>query len=110
LWFKSGAEEAAEFYISIFPDSRILDTTRYNDSVAAVADQEAGSVMTVSFVLAGQEFAALNGGPAFAFNESVSFMVLCDTQADVDYFGRLATASNAQMCGGSRTSSACRGR
>jgi len=102
LWFKSGAEVAVEHYVSIFPDSKITDITRYNEAVSAVAGEPVGSVMTVSFELAGQEFMALSGGSSFSFNESVSFMVLCDTQADVDYFWEKLSEGgdpNAQMCG-----------
>ena len=88
LWFDSEAEEAAEFYTAIFERSRILTVARYGDA----GPGRPGSVMTVSFELDGESFIALNGGQqSFHFNESVSFMVNCRSQAEVDYFwGRLS--------------------
>src|SRR3546814_10874308 len=80
LWFKDQAEEAARFYTSLFDDGRIVNIARYT---AATLDK-AGSVLLVHFELAGQTFLALNGGPNDPFNESVSLMVDCDTQAEVD--------------------------
>lgn len=77
LWFDSQAEEAARFYTSIFPNSNIEKTVGNGDSV-----------MVVDFSLDGQKFTALNGGPQFKFNESISFVVHCDTQEEVDYFGK----------------------
>lgn len=80
LWFDGNAEEAVDFYTSIFPDSRILSVTRYGESVAG----EAGSVLTIEFELDGRTFLALNGGPEFTFNEAVSIVVKCDGQAEID--------------------------
>jgi predicted 3-demethylubiquinone-9 3-methyltransferase (glyoxalase superfamily) len=82
LWFDSQAEEAAAFYTSVFPNSRILEVSRYGEA----GPGPAGSAMTVSFELDGQAFAALNGGPEFAFTEAISFQVLCETQEEVDHF------------------------
>jgi predicted 3-demethylubiquinone-9 3-methyltransferase (glyoxalase superfamily) len=80
LWFDTEAEEAAELYVSLFGDAKILDVTHYGEA----GPRPAGSVMTVSFVLEGQEYMALNGGPEFPFTEAVSFSVSCEDQAEVD--------------------------
>ena len=85
LWFDTEGEEAAEFYVSLFGDAKILDVTHYGDA----GPRPAGTVMTVSFMLEGQEYLALNGGPEFPFTEAVSFSVDCEDQAEVD---RLWTA------------------
>jgi uncharacterized glyoxalase superfamily protein PhnB len=89
LWFDTEAEEAAEFYVSLFGDAKILEVTHYGDA----GPRPAGTVMTVSFVLEGQEYLALNGGPEFPFTEAVSFSVSCEDQDEVDRLtadGRLA--------------------
>ena len=100
LWFDDRAEEAAKFYVSIFPGSRIGTTARYDEATAKAAGRPAGSVMTVAFELDGQEFVALNGGPVFAFTEAVSFVVNCETQADVDEFwAKLTAGGNEGQCG-----------
>jgi predicted 3-demethylubiquinone-9 3-methyltransferase (glyoxalase superfamily) len=78
LWFDSEAEEAAQFYVAVFPNSRITQTTRYDEAASKAAGRPAGSVMTVAFELEGQEFVALNGGPHFKFSEAISFVVNCD--------------------------------
>ncbi len=96
LWFDDNAEEAAKFYASVFKSSKILHTLYYGDSGAEVAAREKGSVMTVSFTLNGQEFVALNGGPVFKFNESISFVVNCDTQEEIDYFWEKLTADGGK--------------
>src|SRR5713101_5512923 len=80
LWFDSKAEEATKFYISIFKDSKILSINRYGEA----GPGQKGTVMTVTFLLEGQEFTALNGGPLFKFTEAVSFVVDCNTQEEVD--------------------------
>ena len=97
LWFDKEAEEAANFYVSIFQNSRITDVTRYGEP----GPGPAGSVMTVAFVLDGQEFIALNGGPHFRFTEAVSMFVTCDNQAEVDYFWDKLMAGGGQssQCG-----------
>jgi predicted 3-demethylubiquinone-9 3-methyltransferase (glyoxalase superfamily) len=102
LWFDDRAEEAVKFYTSIFPNSRILSVTRYGEAGAAASGRPKGSVMTVSFELDGQGFLALNGGPPFKFNESVSFIVNCGTQVEVDhYWEKLSEGGDekAQICG-----------
>jgi len=102
LWFDTQAEEAARYYTAIFKDSRILTVTRYGKAAAAASGQAADSVMTVAFQLNGQDFVALNGGPHFRFNEAVSFVVNCDSQAEIDhYWDRLAAGGEpkAQQCG-----------
>lgn len=90
LWFDSQAEEAANFYTYIFPNSKIEKIVRNGDTV-----------MVVDFSLDGQNFTALNGGPQFKFNESISFVVNCDTQEEVDYFWEKLTADGGaeSMCG-----------
>jgi predicted 3-demethylubiquinone-9 3-methyltransferase (glyoxalase superfamily) len=82
LWFDTQGEEAAEFYVSVFPNSKITDVTHYSEA----GPREAGTVMTVDFVLDGQEFTAINGGPEFTFSESVSFLINCADQEEVDYY------------------------
>jgi predicted 3-demethylubiquinone-9 3-methyltransferase (glyoxalase superfamily) len=90
LWFDHQAEEAATFYVSIFPDSRIRAVTRYAEASAAASGRPEGSVMTVDFELDGQSLTALNGGPIFRFNEAVSLVVHCRTQEEIDrYWERL---------------------
>jgi predicted 3-demethylubiquinone-9 3-methyltransferase (glyoxalase superfamily) len=97
LWFDKEAEEAANFYISVFKNSRVLEVARYG----AAGPGPAGSVMTVTFVLDGQEFIALNGGPHFRFTEAVSLFVTCEDQAEVDYFWDKLMAGGGQpvQCG-----------
>jgi predicted 3-demethylubiquinone-9 3-methyltransferase (glyoxalase superfamily) len=96
LWFDTEGEEAATFYTSIFKNSRILDVSRYGDA----GPRPAGTAMTVTFELDGQEFTALNGGPEFTFNEAVSFQVLCDTQDEVDTFWKaLSDGGEEGQCG-----------
>jgi predicted 3-demethylubiquinone-9 3-methyltransferase (glyoxalase superfamily) len=100
LWFDTQAEEAATFYVSIFPNSRIGGTTRYDDEGSKAAGRPKGSVMTVQFELDGQEITALNGGPLFKFTEAVSFVVSCDTQKEVDhYWDKLAAGGEEVQCG-----------
>jgi predicted 3-demethylubiquinone-9 3-methyltransferase (glyoxalase superfamily) len=102
LWFADQAEQAANFYTSIFKDSRIVNITRYGTAGVEVHHRPAGSVMTVDFDLNGVRFTALNGGPVFTFNEAVSFQIICDTQEEVDYFwDKLKEGGDprAQQCG-----------
>lgn len=82
LWFDNQAEEAAKFYISIFENSKILSINRYGDG----GPGPAGTVMTVKFLIEGQEFVGLNGGPQFHFTEATSFVVNCETQEEIDYY------------------------
>jgi predicted 3-demethylubiquinone-9 3-methyltransferase (glyoxalase superfamily) len=86
LWFDNQAEEAANFYISVFKNSKITSVTHYPKVAEEVSGKSPGSVMTVEFELDGQQFVALNGGPDFKFNESVSFVISCRDQAEVDYY------------------------
>ena len=96
LWFDSEGEEAARFYTSVFPNSRIVEVTRYG----AAGPRPEGTVMTVSFELDGQKFVALNGGPEFTFSEAVSFQVDCKTQEEVDeYWSTLSAAGEEGPCG-----------
>ena len=86
LWFDGKAEEAANYYVSIFKNSRIIGIQRYTEAGHDVHGQPAGSVLTVDFELNGYPFLALNGGPHFKFNEAISFQVMCEDQAEVDYY------------------------
>jgi len=102
LWFDDQAEEAAEFYTSIFPNSKVVTLTRYGAAGREIHKRPAGSVMTVEFVLDGHTFTALNGGPLFKFNEAISFQVMCDIQDEIDYFwAKLSEGGDptAQQCG-----------
>lgn len=102
LWFDHQAEEAANFYVSIFRNSRIGRITRYGKEGYDIHRRPAGTVMTVEFQLEGQDFVALNGGPVFTFNEAVSFQVHCRTQEEVDdYWEKLSDGGDvsAQRCG-----------
>ncbi len=101
LWFDDQAEEAVNFYISIFKNSRIISTSRYDEESNKIAGRKAGSVMTISFEIEGQEFTALNGGPIYKFTESVSFVINCDTQEEIDhYWNRLVEGGGTEVqCG-----------
>lgn len=102
LWFNDQAEEAAEFYVSIFKNSRIKNTARYGEAGAEASGRAEGSVMTVTFELERQEFVALNGGPVFTFSPAVSFVVNCATQEELDnLWDRLSAGGpvEAQQCG-----------
>ena len=102
LWFDQQAEEAANFYISIFRNSRIVSTTRYGAVGREIHGRPAGSVMTVAFELDGQPFTALNGGPIVQFSEAISLQVNCETQKEIDYFWNALSQGGdpkAQQCG-----------
>ena len=102
LWFDNQAEEAVNFYISIFRNSKIVSVTRYDEAGAAASGRPKGSVMTIAFQLHGQEFVALNGGPIFKFTEAVSFVVNCETQEEIDDLWQNLSEGgdeNAQQCG-----------
>jgi predicted 3-demethylubiquinone-9 3-methyltransferase (glyoxalase superfamily) len=102
LWFDDQAEEAANFYLSIFPNSKITEVARYGKAGREIHGRPEGSVMTVAFELDGQQFVALNGGPIFQFNEAVSFQIYCQSQEEVDYYWEKLTAGGdpkAQQCG-----------
>ncbi|HMG66608.1 MAG TPA: VOC family protein [Chitinophagaceae bacterium] len=102
LWFDNQAEEAARYYTSIFPDSRIGRIARYGKEGFEIHKRPAGSVMTVEFWLQGNEFLGLNGGPQFRFSEAISLIVQCDTQEEIDkYWEKLSEGGDksAQVCG-----------
>jgi predicted 3-demethylubiquinone-9 3-methyltransferase (glyoxalase superfamily) len=102
LWFDDRAEEAAEFYVENFPNSKIGNISRYGEAGKEIHGKPAGSVQTVSFELNGQTFTALNGGPMFKFTEAISFQVDCADQAEVDYFWEKLSMGGdpaAQQCG-----------
>src|SRR4051812_18037279 len=102
LWFAEEAEEAARFYVSVFKNSKVIGVARYGEAGTEIHGRAPGSVMTVEFELDGQKFTALNGGPHFKFNESVSFVVSCETQAEIDDYWTKLTAGGdpaAQQCG-----------
>jgi predicted 3-demethylubiquinone-9 3-methyltransferase (glyoxalase superfamily) len=100
LWFDTEAEAAAKHYVSIFPNAKLGKSSRYGKEGKEIHGKEAGSVMTVAFEIEGLKFLALNGGPLFKFTEAISFQILCDTQADVDYFwSKLAEGGSEGQCG-----------
>lgn len=100
LWFDSQAEEAVNFYVSVFKNSRILSMQRYGPEAAEVSGRPKGSVMTVSFLLDGQEFVALNGGPVYKISPAISFVVNCKTQEEVDeYWEKLTAGGEEVQCG-----------
>jgi predicted 3-demethylubiquinone-9 3-methyltransferase (glyoxalase superfamily) len=103
LWFNDNAEAAVKFYTSIFKNSKVGRILRYSEEVAKVSQSgmPAGSVLTIEFEIEGQKFVALNGGPEFKFNESISFVVNCETQKEVDYFWEKLTADGGEesQCG-----------
>ncbi len=100
LWFDNQAEEAANFYTSIFKNSKVLNVARYDEAGAKASGMPEGSAMTVAFELNGQEFTALNGGPVFKFTEAISFAVNCESQEEVDeLWGKLSADPAAEQCG-----------
>lgn len=100
LWFNDKAEEAAHFYASIFKNAKVEKITRYSEEASKASGMAAGSVMTVAFQLNGQDFVALNGGPHFQFNEAVSLVVNCETQAEIDeYWEKLSSGGHEGQCG-----------
>jgi predicted 3-demethylubiquinone-9 3-methyltransferase (glyoxalase superfamily) len=100
LWFDNQAEEAVNFYTSIFENSKIGSAARYDEEGSKAAGRPKGSVMTVAFQLVGQDFVALNGGPVFKFTEAVSFVVNCESQKEVDHFWEKLSAGGEEVqCG-----------
>ena len=100
LWFDTEAEAAANHYVSIFKNSRIVKIGRYGKEGKEVHGKEAGSVMAVEFEIEGQKFVGLNGGPQFKFDEAISFQISCETQAEIDYFwSRLTDGGKEVHCG-----------
>src|SRR5437660_9254235 len=98
LWFDNQAEEAANFYVSMFKNSKVKEVTRYTGEEPVGTK---GSVMTGAFQLAGQEFVALNGGPQFKFTEAISFVINCEAQEEIDYYWEKLTADGGEevQCG-----------
>ncbi len=101
LWFDGNAQGAVDFYVSVFPNSKILSTTNYpHEGLADFQKEMAGKVLTIEFELMGNLFVAINAGPEFKFNESISFSVPCKDQAEIDYFwGKLSAVPESEQCG-----------
>ncbi len=100
LWFNDKAEEAVNFYVSIFKNSKILGISRYGEYGSMASGMKNGSVMTIMFQLNGQEFMALNGGPIFKFSEAISFLVNCETQKEIDeMWDKLSEGGEKGQCG-----------
>ena len=102
LWFDNQAEDAVSFYTSIFKNSRIVSIARYGEEGAEASGRPKGTVMTIAFLLDGQEFVALNGGPIFKFTEAISFVVNCESQEEIDFFWEKLSGGGdeqAQQCG-----------
>jgi predicted 3-demethylubiquinone-9 3-methyltransferase (glyoxalase superfamily) len=102
LWFDNQALDAANLYVSIFPNSKITAITRYSEAGQEIHRQTPGAIMAVSFELDGHPFTALNGGPIFKFNEAISLQIYCETQAEIDHYWEKLTEGadpNTQQCG-----------
>lgn len=100
LWFNNNAEEAVDFYASVFKNFKIGKIFRYDSDSAKVSGQPEGSVMTIYFTLEGMDFGALNGGPMFTFSSAVSFLVNCETQEEIDgYWEKLSAGGEPMDCG-----------
>ncbi len=104
LWFDGNAEEAVNFYVSVFPDSKIISTAYYpktaEEGLADFQLNMAGKVLTIEFELSGNPFAAINAGPEFKFNESISFSVPCEDQKEIDYYWeKLSSVPASEQCG-----------
>ena len=100
LWYDDQAEDAVNFYVSIFKNSKILNVARYGEAGAEASGRRKGTVMTIVFQLEGQEFMALNGGPVFTFSPAISFLVNCETQEEVDdLWDKLSEGGEKEQCG-----------
>jgi predicted 3-demethylubiquinone-9 3-methyltransferase (glyoxalase superfamily) len=100
LWFETEAEAAANHYVSIFKNSKIVKIGRYGKEGKEIHGKAAGSVMAVEFEIEGQKFVGLNGGPQFKFSEAISFQITCDSQAEIDHFwSRLTDGGKEVQCG-----------
>ncbi len=101
LWFDGNAKEAVDFYVSVFPDSKIITTSYYpEEGVADFQKPLAGKELSIEFELSGNKFVAINAGPEFKFNESVSFSIPCDDQAEIDYYWeKLSKVPESEQCG-----------
>lgn len=101
LWFDGNAQEAVDYYVSVFPDSKIIATSYYpEEGLADFQKGLAGKVLTIDYELSGSRYTAINAGPDFKFNESVSFSISCDNQEEVDYYWeRLSSVPESEQCG-----------
>ena len=101
LWFDGNAKEAVDFYTSVFPDSAVVATSYYpNEGLADFQKDMAGKELTLDFMLSGQRFTAINAGPEFKFNESISFVIACEDQEEIDYFwSKLSHVPESEQCG-----------
>lgn len=100
LWFDTQAEEAANFYVSVFKNSKINNVSRYGKEGYDIHKMKEGTVLAVHFLINGQPFVALNGGPLFKFSEAVSFQTMCDTQEEIDYYWNTLTKGGEEsQCG-----------
>lgn len=100
LWFDSKAEEAANFYVAVFKDSKLGAISRYGKEGFEFHGKPEGTALTVAFTINGQEFTALNGGPQFKFSEAISFQVFCETQEEIDhYWNKLTEGGSESQCG-----------
>lgn len=101
LWFNGNAKEAVDFYVSVFPNSKIITTSYYpNEGLADFQKSLAGQVLTIDYELDGMRFTAINAGPEFTFNESVSFMINCKDQEEIDYYWeKLSSVPESEQCG-----------
>lgn len=101
LWFDHNAKEAVDFYLSVFPESKIVATSYYpTEGLADFQKEFAGKELTIDFELNGQRFTAINAGPEFKFNEAVSFMIACEDQEEIDYYWqKLSTVPESEQCG-----------
>jgi predicted 3-demethylubiquinone-9 3-methyltransferase (glyoxalase superfamily) len=101
LWFDGNAKEAVDFYTSVFPDSKIIETVYYpEEGLADFQKDLAGKVLTIEFELSGNRFTAINAGPGFKFNESISFVIPCNDQKEIDYYWeKLSKVPEAEQCG-----------
>jgi predicted 3-demethylubiquinone-9 3-methyltransferase (glyoxalase superfamily) len=101
LWFDGNAKEAVDFYVSVFPDSKIINISYYpSEGLADFQKDLAGKELTVEFELSGNHFVAINAGPEFKFNEAVSFSIPCEDQAEIDYYWeKLSSVPESEQCG-----------
>ncbi len=100
LWFDTNAEEAVKFYTSIFKNSNIGTSVKYGEAGAKASEMKKGSVMVIDFTLNGQDFTAINGGPAFTFNEAISLLINCKDQKEIDYYWEKLTEGGTEVqCG-----------
>jgi len=101
LWFDGNAQDAVEYYLSVFPESKVISTAYYpTEGLADFQKNLAGKVLTIEFELSGNRFVAINAGPEFTFNESISFSIECEDQAEIDYYWeRLSRVPEAEQCG-----------